>query len=113
MNQSEKDRELYEQAEALALQLERLTLQANTVRNQLVQLNNQRTRREADKDKVAPVPRRNQTIQIGDKVVVTNKYKGRQGTIGIVTRLTRTQAYVDPEGDGEVFRRYKANLRKL
>ena len=113
MNQREEDRELYEQAEALTLQLQALTLEANTVRTQLVQLNNRRARREAEENKPATVRKRKHPIQIGDRVIVTNKYKERQGTVGTVTKLTRTQAYVDPDGDGEVFRRYKANLKRV
>jgi hypothetical protein len=113
MNQGEEDRELYEQAEALARQFQALTLEANTVRTQLIELNSKRARREAERSKPTVAPKRTRSIQVGDRVVVTNKYKGRQGTVGTVTKLTKTQAYVNPDGDGETFRCYKANLKKI
>lgn len=52
-------------------------------------------------------------LVIGDRVEVRNNYKGRRGIQGVVTGITPTQAYVEPDNGGETFRSHKSNLRLI
>ena len=58
-----------------------------------------------------PVRRRN-SFDIGDRVIVTNRYRGLQGTVGKIIKLSNAQATIETD-NGETFRKYKQNLRRL
>ena len=51
--------------------------------------------------------------RIGDRIEVTNTYKGRLGVIGVVIKLGKAQVTVRNEIDGVIFRKYKQNLTKV
>jgi hypothetical protein len=59
----------------------------------------------------SPVRRRN-SLKIGDRVIVTNRYRGLQGTTGKVIKLSSAQATIEAD-NGETFRKYKQNLRRI
>ena len=50
-------------------------------------------------------------LKIGDRVKVTNNYKGPRGTICVITILSPEQAYVMPDNGKSEFRRHKLNLK--
>ena len=56
--------------------------------------------------------RRRNSFEIGDRVIVTNRYRGLQGTVGKIIKLSNAQATIEAD-NGETFRKYKQNLRKL
>ena len=58
------------------------------------------------------LPRRG-SFEIGDRVIVTNKYRGLKGTKGTIVSLSNAQATVKPDNNGVNFRKYKQNLRRL
>jgi hypothetical protein len=53
------------------------------------------------------------SFEVGDRVVVTNKYRGLKGTKGTIVSLSNAQATVKPDNNGATFRKYKQNLRRL
>ena len=57
------------------------------------------------------IKRRN-SFEIGDRVIVTNRYRGLQGTVGKIIKLSNAQATIEAD-NRETFRKYKQNLRKL
>ena len=56
-------------------------------------------------------PRRG-ILEVGDRVIVTNRYRGLQGTRGTIVSLSNAQATVKPD-NGANFRKYKQNLRRI
>ena len=97
----------------LTREIEGLSLQLETLREKLATANRrQRNRPPPISDRVNR-RQRNRPLTIGNRVRITNKYKGRQGLTGVITRTTNAQAYVRPDGGGETFRSYKANLQRL
>jgi len=98
----------------LTKELAALELQANNIQQRLQQI---RERNENQTNNTENRTRRNENknrpLSTGDSVIVTNKYKGRQGVTGTIVRLTSTQAIIQPTDGGEAFRKYKANLRRL
>jgi dsDNA-specific endonuclease/ATPase MutS2 len=90
----------------LIQELEQLQIRISRVNERLKELNNDdRTKKQTAKDK--------STLKVGDKVEVTNKYKGRLGVRGTVIRVTSAQVVIQEEGGDEVFRKYKANVRRV
>jgi dsDNA-specific endonuclease/ATPase MutS2 len=90
----------------LIQELEQLQIHISRVNERLKELNNDdRTKKQTAKDK--------STLKVGDKVEVTNKYKGRLGVRGTVIRVTSAQVVIQEEGGDEVFRKYKANVRRV
>jgi hypothetical protein len=104
------NREIDELTEELA----KLQLQADIIQNKLQQIRNRNQNTEITQTRTAQKAEdRNRPLRIGDRVLVTNRYKGRQGVTGSVVRLTQTQAVVRPDNGEEDFRKYKANLRRV
>jgi hypothetical protein len=71
-----------------------LTLEANTLTNELRNLRerNYGTARTVQTETTVPnVPTFEHGFEIGDRVAITNRYQGKQGTEGIVTSITRTR----------------------
>ena len=56
-------------------------------------------------------PRRG-ILEVGDRVIVTNRYRGLQGTRGTIVSLSNAQATVKPD-NGANFRKYKQNLCRI
>jgi dsDNA-specific endonuclease/ATPase MutS2 len=90
----------------LIQELEQLQVRISRVNERLKELNNDdRTSKQTTKDK--------STLKVGDKVEVTNKYKGRLGVRGTVIRVTSAQVVIQEEDGDEVFRKYKANVKRV
>ena len=103
-----------EEIESLITEFDRLTACLSTVTDRLRQVG-----RIDDQGRViggTQVYNRSLSTEepvIGDRVEVRNNYKGRRGIQGVVTRITPTQAYVEPDNGGEEFRCNKSNLRLI
>jgi preprotein translocase subunit YajC len=74
--------------------------------NQLILEENQETRenqlQESDDD-----------YQIGDRVQITNNYRGLRGTQGIVTNVTAQQVSIQIEGNRRPINKKKTNVRRV
>ena len=103
------DNEIYN----LTREIEGLSLQLVTLREKLATANIRKRNRSLPISDRATRRQDNRPLTINDRVRVTNKYKGRQGLTGVITRTTNAQAYVRPDGGGAIFRSYKANLQRL
>jgi TolA-binding protein len=55
---------------------------------------------------------RNNSFKIGDRVIVTNRYCGLQGTTGKIIKLSSAQATIEAD-NGDTFRKYKQNLHRI
>jgi replicative DNA helicase len=51
--------------------------------------------------------------QIGDRVEITNNYRGLRGTQGIVTHVTPQQVTIRAEGHRRVITKKKTNVRRI
>jgi hypothetical protein len=113
---NEEDLPTERELQDLVDNLNRLQIQVNDVTRRIQNVREQRNRETQDQQVPAqPQNRRNRRrpLQVEDRVVVTNKYKGRQGVTGTVTKVTAAQVRVQPDGGGDSFRIYKANVRLL
>jgi hypothetical protein len=98
----------------LTTALEELDIQANDIRRRISTIiRNQQQENTKQRKRKVIVKTVNRPIQVGDRVVVTNNYKGRRGTKGVVRRTTSTQAYIDIDNTNDTIRSYKQNLRRL
>ena len=51
--------------------------------------------------------------QIGDRVEITNNYRGLRGTQGIITHVTPQQVSIRAEGHRRVITKKKTNIRRV
>ena len=51
--------------------------------------------------------------QIGDRVEITNNYRGLRGTQGIITHVTPQQVSIRAEGHRRVIMKKKTNIRRV
>ena len=51
-------------------------------------------------------------LNIDNKAVITNMYRGYKGTTGTIVHKSSAQAYTKLDNGGEDFRSYKVNLKK-
>jgi hypothetical protein len=51
--------------------------------------------------------------QIGDRVEITNNYRGLRGTQGIITHVTPQQVSIRAEGHRRVITKKKTNIRRI
>ena len=87
-------------------QLQRLQIQLNNTETRINELKGRRRTLNSDDKK-----RRN--IIVGDKVRITDNYKGRRGHEGIVIKVTPTQVKIRPSNGGEVYNKYKQNVIRV
>jgi preprotein translocase subunit YajC len=52
-------------------------------------------------------------FQVGDRVVITNNYRGLRGTQGIITNVTPQQVNIRAEGHRRTISKKKTNVRRL
>ena len=52
-------------------------------------------------------------FQIGDRVQITNNYRGLRGTQGIVTNVTAQQVSIRVEGQRRTINKKKTNVRRI
>ena len=55
----------------------------------------------------------NDDYQIGDRVEITNNYRGLRGTQGIITNVTPQQVNIRAEGYRRTITKKKTNVRRL
>lgn len=76
------------EVEPLTRELSFLTLRAHRISRRLVELSNDQ---EEERTTTQPIP-----LRIGDTVRVITNYRNRRGTIGDITRLTRSTVWIIP-----------------
>ena len=76
------------EVERLTRELSSLTLRAHRISRRLVELSNDQ---EEERTTTQPIP-----LRIGDTVCVITNYRNRRGTIGDITRLTRSTVWIIP-----------------
>jgi ATP-dependent exoDNAse (exonuclease V) alpha subunit len=84
--------------------LESLTLEANGLVQQLQELrkpDNDPGRKEKDKNE-SP----SNDFKEGEKVIITNNYRGKRGTIGTVTHTTKKQVTLEDDSGKSYIRKY-------
>ena len=54
----------------------------------------------------------NRPLQVGDRVVITNRYRGRRGTEGTVVRVTSTQVTLR-DSSGDEHTRKQTNVQRV
>ena len=52
-------------------------------------------------------------LSVGDKVKVLNKWGGNKGTVGVITSVTNSQVWIQPDGNGAAFRKWKDNVKRI
>ena len=61
-------------------------------------------------------PRQQQRIrelQVRDRVLITNSYRGARSVTGTIVRVTPATVLIDPDSGGPEIRRYNANVAHL
>jgi preprotein translocase subunit YajC len=100
--------------EELIAELDQLQLQVNTVSRRLQSVRErQRQKTRNNSDHTRQKKKKREPLRAGDRVVVTNRYKGRQGLEGTIVKVTAAQVQVKPDNGDEEFRIYKANVRRI
>jgi hypothetical protein len=114
MDKESNNKQNTDELHELTTALEQLDIQANNIRRRISTIiRNQQQENTKSRKRTVIARSEHRPIQVGDRVVVTNNYKGRRGTKGIVRRTTSTQAYIDIDNTNETIRSYKQNLRRL
>jgi hypothetical protein len=101
--------QISQQIDTLSTELNRLIIEDNLDTNQ--QGHQQQGNRP-----VPPItaPTDEQTeLREGDRVEITNNYKGQRGSIGVITNVTRYQVSLRIEGQRRVISKKKSNVRKI
>jgi hypothetical protein len=89
----------------LSQEIENLSTQLN----QLIIEDNQ------DREEVLPIvnPNIEEELQEGDRIVITNNYRGQRGSQGVVTHVTPKQVSIRIDGQRRVVNKKKTNVRKI
>lgn len=67
----------------------------------------------AEQDIGANVNQDEHDLIIGDRVVITNNYRGQRGLVGRITRVTARQVHLRLEGQDRVLIKRKENVRRI
>jgi hypothetical protein len=62
---------------------------------------------------VQNLPAQERDFQIGDRVEITNNYKGLRGSQGVVTHITAHQVSLRVDGHRRVINKKKSNVRRV
>jgi dsDNA-specific endonuclease/ATPase MutS2 len=92
----------------LIKELEQLQVRITRVNERLKQLDRKGTQR-----KQTVTNKESNDLRVGDRVEVTNRYKGRFGTQGTIIKITSAQVLIQEADSDNTFRKYKANVRKI
>ena len=71
--------------------LQTLSLKTNTLAKELAHLQEEVRQEKKDKDKNNQEEEPKNTYTIGDRVTITNTYRGKKGTTGVIMNVTRTR----------------------
>ena len=52
-------------------------------------------------------------ICVGDRVVITNKYRNLKGRTGVIQRITRTFYFLKLDGTDEIVQKVKSNVLRV
>lgn len=101
LNQERKNqiRDLSQQIEELSAQLALLIIQDR--------------QQEQDEQQGSTSIEQEQTFALGDRVIITNNYKGYRGKQGIITHITDKQVSLRVDGQRRVVNKRKTNIRKV
>ena len=104
------NKERKQQITLLINRLESLTLEANEVTRELQTLNSQEqggTRQTGHSTNNTP------SFEIGDRVIITNRYLGQHGIQGLVLKTTKKRVTFKNETTNRTYTRAHKNVRKL
>ena len=110
LRQKRRDRQnritrISQQIDTLSTELNRLILEDNQ---------DQGLEQQGNRPEPAVAPTNEQEeYQEGDRVVITNNYKGQRGSIGVITSVTKHQVSLRIEGQRRVINKKKSNIRKI
>ena len=106
----EDDDQTEEDIERIANRLDALSIEANTLAQELGELRRRRQRRQRRVVYTRSLPPHD-TIGIGDTVRIINNYQGLRGTLGVVTHLTASRVSLT-DTSGVVHTRAQNNVLK-
>ena len=52
-------------------------------------------------------------ISVGDRVVITNKYRNLKGRTGVIQRITRTFYFLKLDGSDKIVQKLKSNVLRV
>jgi transcription antitermination factor NusG len=67
----------------------------------------------AEREEQQDLPTREQEFHIGDRVEITNNYKGLRGAQGVITHITAQQVSLRVDGHRRVINKKKTNVRRI
>ena len=102
--------QISQQIDTLSTELNRLIIEDNLDTNQ--QGHEQQGNRPTP-PAAAPITDEQTELSEGDRVEITNNYKGQRGSIGVITSVTRYQVSLRIEGQRRVISKKKSNVRKI
>ena len=93
-------------------EIQRLSQEIENLSTQLNQLIIEDNQAE---EEIPPVvnPDIEEELQEGDRVVITNNYRGQRGSQGVVTHVTPKQVSIRIDGQRRVVNKKKTNVRKI
>ena len=107
-----------EEIKHLASELRRLSVETRSISERLhgLQQSQREDRRasgasafaEASSEEDKKKPRN--TFQVGDRVKITNNYRGAKGTTGVIVKVTPSTVVLKPDNGGSDIRRFKENI---
>jgi len=93
-------------------QIQRLSQEIETLSAQLNQLIIEDNEAEEEQQPiVAPIIE--EELQEGDRVVITNNYRGQRGSQGVITNVTPKQVSIRLDGQRRIVNKKKTNVRKV
>ncbi len=96
------------EVQQLIEELDRLQIQITRVNERLKQID-RTTDNQTNRNHTAT----NNTLNVGDIVEVTNRYKDRLGVQGTIIKIKSAQVVIrETEGD-QIFRKYKGNVKRV
>jgi hypothetical protein len=78
--------------------------------NRLLTLENQEENTEAN---TTEIDQQEHQFEIGNRIQITNSYKGQQGLLGTVTKVTAKQVSIRIDGQRRTINKKKTNVRLI
>jgi hypothetical protein len=94
-------------------QIQDLSKQIEELSAQLALLITQDQEQELNEQQGLTATNEEQSFAIGDRVIITNNYKGHRGKQGIITHITDKQVSLRVDGQQRVINKRKTNIRKV
>jgi hypothetical protein len=93
------------------LEIQRLSQTIASLSSQLNQLIIEE--QQEDEDQTSRIQQQATEFKIGDRVEITNNYRGLRGTQGVITHVTVHQVSIRVDGQRKVINKKKNNVRKV